>query len=153
MTNAPSTTPTRFAGRHTVRRADERGTANFGWLNSRHTFSFGRYVDRDWMGFGPLRVINDDRVAGGGGFDTHPHDNMEIISYVIEGSLAHKDSAGHTSVLGPGGVQAMSAGSGASHSEFNPSPTETTRFIVIWIEPNVRNAAHRYTELAPAQST
>ena len=117
-------------------RSQQRGTASFGWLKSRHTFSFGHYYNPQQMGFSRLRVINDDRVRAGAGFDTHGHRNMEIISYVLKGAMAHKDSAGNEQILPAGEFQLMSAGRGIYHSEYNPSQHDELAFLQIWIEPN-----------------
>jgi len=125
---------------------DERGPTDAGWLKSMHSFSFGHYQDPDQMGFGPLRVINEDRVVPGAGFGEHGHSNMEIISYVLKGELAHKDSMGNGSSIKPGDVQIMSAGSGVRHSEFNGSDEEEVHFLQIWIMPNVENEAPDYQE-------
>ncbi|HAS6348466.1 TPA: pirin family protein [Vibrio vulnificus] len=129
-----------------VRRAEERGRANFGWLDSQHTFSFGSYYDPQHMGFSALRVINDDTVIPGAGFDTHGHRDMEIISYVLSGSIAHKDSEGNVQTLPAGEFQLMSAGRGIYHSEFNPSKTEALRFLQIWIQPNRMGGQPNYQQ-------
>jgi len=129
-----------------IRRAEERGHAEHGWLDTWHTFSFASYFDPRHMGFGPLRVINDDVIAPGMGFGEHPHADMEILTYVLKGALRHRDSTGHDGVVGPGGVQWMSAGSGIRHSEFNASDREPVHLLQIWIEPREKGVAPTYGE-------
>jgi hypothetical protein len=131
-----------------IRRADERGKTQIGWLDSAHSFSFGQYYDPARVGYRSLRVINDDRVAPGAGFGEHGHDNMEIITWVLDGSLKHGDSLANTRTLTPGEVQVMSAGSGIRHSEFNGSETEVSHFLQMWITPKSRDIEPRYDQRA-----
>ena len=133
--------------------SNQRGRADFGWLQSQHSFSFGEYYNPARMGFSALRVINDDEVAPGAGFHTHSHRNMEIISYVLEGTMAHRDSAGHQQVLPAGEFQLMSAGRGISHSEFNASQTERLKFLQIWLKPAETETAPSYQQKAFGQQS
>jgi redox-sensitive bicupin YhaK (pirin superfamily) len=129
-----------------IHRSESRGTADHGWLYSRHTFSFAGYYNPERMGYGKLRVLNDDRVKGGGGFGTHPHDNMEIVSVPLAGALRHRDSMGNTHVIRAGEVQIMSAGTGVTHSEYNDSATEPVNFLQIWVLPKQRDTTPRYDQ-------
>ncbi|MGL5192458.1 MAG: pirin family protein, partial [Chroococcales cyanobacterium] len=130
----------------TLRKAEERGQGNYGWLKTSYSFSFANYYDSQYMGFRALRVINQDWVSGGGGFPTHSHRDMEIITYILEGGLEHKDSIGNSSVILPGEVQRMSAGTGVAHSEFNPSQTESVHLLQIWMLPGQQGLPPSYQQ-------
>jgi len=130
----------------TIRRAAERGHFENSWLNANHSFSFGEYYDPQNMGYSNLRVLNDDTIAPNGGFPTHPHDNMEIVTYVLSGALEHKDSMGNGSIIRPGDVQRMSAGTGIRHSEFNPSPDVPVKLLQIWLRPNTLGVEPEYSQ-------
>lgn len=137
-----------------IHKSHTRGHADYGWLNTHHTFSFANYYDADRIHFGALRVLNDDIISGGNGFDTHPHDNMEIISIPLEGALVHRDSMGNSTVIHQGDIQVMSAGSGIEHSEYNYHPDKSGKFLQIWVFPNKRNVTPRYGQITlnPADS-
>ncbi|WP_254568320.1 pirin family protein [Oscillatoria sp. HE19RPO] len=130
----------------TLRKAEERGQGNYGWLKTSYSFSFANYYDPQYMGFRALRVINQDWVSGGGGFPTHSHRDMEIVTYILQGALEHKDSMGNSSVILPGEVQRMSAGTGVAHSEFNPSPTESVHLLQIWMLPGQQGLPPSYEQ-------
>ena len=145
--NHISTTDSRIMNNKVLHKAETRGDANHGWLHSKHTFSFANYYNPERMHFGVLRVLNDDIVAPGMGFNTHPHDNMEIISIPLEGDLEHKDNMGNTSVIRHGDIQVMSAGKGITHSEFNKNRERNVKFLQIWLFPNQKNVVPRYDQL------
>jgi quercetin 2,3-dioxygenase len=136
----------------TKRPSSERGHFNHGWLDTHHSFSFGHYIDRDHMSFGTLRVINEDRVEPGMGFGTHPHDNMEIVTYIVSGALEHKDSLGNGEMIRPGEIQRMTAGTGVTHSEFNPSTKDPVHLLQIWIRPAQRGLDPGYEQKAIASN-